>query len=76
MGEVQQVDAGGGPTRYGPNTDQAHHPPRVPPVAASCTTSTAVGEENLRLPRGRRFGYRIVNRESLFQGYCPRCRAV
>ena len=53
------------------------------PTTTSCASGRGelhdvypVGEENLRLPRGRRFGYRIVNRESLFQGYCPRCRAV
>jgi len=31
------------------------------------------GLDTLELPRSKRFGYRIVNREVLFQGYCSDC---
>jgi hypothetical protein len=31
------------------------------------------GLDALELPRSDRFGYRIINREVLFQGYCLNC---
>lgn len=73
MGEVQQVDAGGGPTRYDPNTGDDHHHL----VCLNCGDLRDVhpqGLDALELPRSQRFGYRIVNREVLFQGYCSACR--
>lgn len=72
MGEVQQVDAGGGPTRYDPNTQDGHHHL----VCLNCGELRDVhpqGMDTLELPRAQRFGYRIVNREVLFQGYCRDC---
>jgi Fur family ferric uptake transcriptional regulator len=72
MGEVQQVDAGGGPTRYDPNTGDGHH--HI--VCLNCGDLRDVhpkGLDALELPRSQRFGYRIVNREVLFQGYCSDC---
>jgi Fur family ferric uptake transcriptional regulator len=72
MGEVQQVDAGGGPTRYDPNTKDGHHHL----VCLKCGDLRDVhpqGLDTLELPRSKRFGYRIVNREVLFQGYCSDC---
>jgi len=72
MGEVQQVDAGGGPTRYDPNTKDGHHHL----VCLACGELRDVhphGLDGLELPRSARFGYRIVNREVLFQGYCRDC---
>jgi Fur family ferric uptake transcriptional regulator len=72
MGEVQQVDAGGGPTRYDPNTQDGHHHL----VCLNCGDLRDVhprGLDALELPRSQRFGYRIVNREVLFQGYCSDC---
>lgn len=72
MGEVQQVDAGGGPTRYDPNTKNGHHHL----VCLKCGDLRDVhpqGLDSLELPRSDRFGYRIVNREVLFQGYCREC---
>lgn len=72
MGEVQQVDAGVGPTRYDPNTKDGHHHL----VCLKCGELRDVhpqGLEALELPRSKRFGYRIVNREVLFQGYCSDC---
>jgi Fur family transcriptional regulator, stress-responsive regulator len=72
MGEVQQVDAGGGPTRYDPNTEDGHHHL----VCLKCGALRDVhpqGLDALELPRSQRFGYRIVNREVLFQGYCSDC---
>jgi Fur family ferric uptake transcriptional regulator len=62
MGEVQQVDAGGGPTRYDPNTQDGHHHL----VCLKCGDLRDVhpqGLEALELPRLQRFGYRIVNRD-------------
>lgn len=72
MGEVQQVDAGAGPTRYDPNTEDGHHHL----VCLKCGDLRDVhpqGLDALELPRPQRFGYRIVNREVLFQGYCSDC---
>jgi Fur family ferric uptake transcriptional regulator len=72
MGEVQQVDAGVGPTRYDPNTADGHHHL----VCLKCGDLRDVhpqGMGALELPRSQRFGYRIVNREVLFQGYCGKC---
>jgi len=72
MGEVQQVDAGGGSTRYDPNTERRHHHL----VCLKCNQLLDVyptGVDGLELPRSQRHGYRIVNQEILFQGYCPTC---
>jgi Fur family ferric uptake transcriptional regulator len=72
MGEVQQVDAGGGPTRYDPNTQDGHHHL----VCLNCGDLRDVhpqGLDALALSRSQRYGYRIVNREVLFQGYCSAC---
>jgi Fur family ferric uptake transcriptional regulator len=74
MGEVQQVDAGPGPTRYDPNVEQPHQHL----VCLRCGELRDVypaGEDSIALPRSQRFGYRLVSREVLFQGYCPRCNA-
>jgi len=72
MGEVQQVDAGPGPTRYDPNVQLPHHHL----VCLRCGELRDVypgGEESLDLPQSQRFSYQVVSREVLFQGYCPRC---
>jgi Fur family transcriptional regulator, stress-responsive regulator len=72
MGEVKQVDAGAGPTRYDPNTEDGHHHL----VCLKCGDLRDVhpqGLDALELARSQRFGYRIVNREVLFQGYCSDC---
>ncbi len=72
MGEVQQVDAGGGPTRYDPNTEDDHHHL----LCLNCGDLRDVhphGLDALEVPRSQRFGYRIVSREVLFQGYCSDC---
>lgn len=72
MGEVQQVDGGPGPTRYDPNVDGRHHHL----VCLRCGELRDVympSEERVDLPRSQRYGYRLVNREILFQGYCPNC---
>ena len=72
MGEVKQVEAGGGPTRYDPNTEDGHHHL----VCLKCGDLRDVhpqGLDALELARSQRFGYRIVNREVLFQGYCSEC---
>src|SRR5262249_2413808 len=75
MGEVQQVDAGPGPTRYDPNVEQPHHHL----VCLACGELHDVypaGEDTMELPRSQRFGYQLVSREVLFQGYCPRCSST
>jgi Fe2+ or Zn2+ uptake regulation protein len=72
MGEVQQVDAGVGPTRYDPNTTDGHQHL----VCLKCGDVRDVhpqGMAALELPRSQRFGFRIVNREVVFQGYCSGC---
>jgi Fe2+ or Zn2+ uptake regulation protein len=72
MGEVIPVAAGPGPIRYDPNVDKSHQHL----VCLKCGDLHDVypaGEESVALPRDQRFGYQLVNREILFQGYCPRC---
>lgn len=75
MGEVQQVDAGPGPTRYDPNVQRPHDHL----VCLRCGELRDVypaREGSVELPRSQRFGYQVVSRDVLFQGYCPRCRAT
>ena len=75
MGEVQQVAAGTGPVRYDPNTKDGHHHL----VCLECGDLRDVhprGLDVLELPRSESFGFRIVNREVLFQGYCSGCAAL
>jgi Fur family transcriptional regulator, stress-responsive regulator len=72
MGEVQQVDAGPGPARYDPNVEQPHHH-LVCLRCGELRDVYPVGEGRIELPRSQRFGYELVSREVLFQGYCPRC---
>ncbi len=72
MGEVQPVDAGGGPTRYDPNTKDGHHH-LVCLVCGDLRDVHPEGLEALELPRSEHFGFRVVNREVLFQGYCSNC---
>ena len=75
MGEVQQVDAGPGPTRYDPNVQRPHDHL----VCLKCGELRDVyptGEDSIALPRSQRFGYQLVSREVLFKGYCPRCRSA
>jgi Fur family ferric uptake transcriptional regulator len=72
MGVLQQVDTGAGPIRYDPNTERRHHHL----VCLRCGRLHdvyPVGEDGLRLPRSQRFGYRIIDQEIVFQGYCPTC---
>jgi Fur family ferric uptake transcriptional regulator len=71
LGEVRVVEAGGGRVRYDPNADRPHDHL----VCLGC------GELHDVYPRGRlslshddRFGHRLVARETVFKGYCPRCR--
>lgn len=72
MGEVQQVDAGPGPTRYDPNVERPHHH-LVCLKCGELRDVYPVGDDGVALPRSQRFGYRLVSHEVLFQGYCPRC---
>jgi Fur family transcriptional regulator, stress-responsive regulator len=75
MGEVQQVDAGPGPTRYDPNVEQPHHH-LVCLRCGELHDVYPVGEDSIELPRSQRFGYQLVSRDVLFQGYCSRCRST
>jgi Fur family transcriptional regulator, stress-responsive regulator len=72
MGEVQQVDAGPGPTRYDPNVQLPHHH-LVCLRGGELRDVYPGGEESIELPQSQRFSYQVVSREVLFQGYCPRC---
>ncbi len=72
MGEVHQVGAGGGPIRYDPNIEDGHHHL----VCLRCGELRDVhprGLDAVELPSSERFGYRVVNREVLFRGYCSDC---
>jgi Fe2+ or Zn2+ uptake regulation protein len=75
MGEVQQVDAGPGPTRYDPNVERPHHH-LVCLRCGELRDVYPVGEDSIELPRSQRFGYQLVSRDVLFQGYCPGCRST
>jgi Fur family transcriptional regulator, stress-responsive regulator len=71
LGEVQQVQSGGGRTRYDPNTGQRHD-------HLLCLGCGAIHDVYTRgrveLPRSQRFGHQVVAQETIFKGYCPRCR--
>lgn len=72
MGEVKEVNAGAGPSRYDPNTDATHHH-LVCLTCGQLHDVYPVGEDSLQLPRSQQHGYRIINREILFRGYCSSC---
>jgi Fe2+ or Zn2+ uptake regulation protein len=75
MGEVLEVSAGRGPTRYDPNVAERHHHL----VCVRCGELLDVqpdGEDGLRLPTRHRHGYQVVDVEIVFRGVCRRCRTL
>jgi Fur family transcriptional regulator, stress-responsive regulator len=72
MGEVQQVDAGNGPTRYDPNTTDGHHH-LVCLICGDLRDVHPSGLDTLELAASERFGYRVIGQEVVFQGYCREC---
>jgi Fur family transcriptional regulator, stress-responsive regulator len=72
LGELRVVETGDGPVRYDPNTDRPHDHL----LCLGCGTIHDVYPAGgVRLPRSQQFGHEIVARETIFKGYCPRCRA-
>lgn len=72
FGELRVVETGGGRVRFDPNTVRAHDHL----VCLGCGEIRDVySRGQLRLPRSQRFGHRLTGRETIFRGYCPRCRA-
>jgi Fur family transcriptional regulator, stress-responsive regulator len=72
MGEVSEVRAGAGVTRYDPNAHVPHH-------HLVCTGCGAIldvrpeGTAGLRLTSPDRHGYRVDEVEVVFRGRCPDC---
>ncbi len=75
MGEVREVRAGTGVTRYDPNAHVRHH-------HLVCTGCGAIfdvrpeGTGGLRLTGSDRHGYRVDEVEVVFRGRCPDCASA
>lgn len=75
MGEVSEVRADTGVTRYDPNVHDRHH-------HLVCTGCGAIldvrpeGMTGLRLTADDRHGYTVDNVEVVFRGRCPNCNAT
>jgi Fur family ferric uptake transcriptional regulator len=71
LGELATVQSGRGRPRYDPNTAQRHD-------HLLCLGCGAIHDVYARgpveLPRSQRFGHEVVAHETIFKGYCPRCR--
>jgi Fur family ferric uptake transcriptional regulator len=71
LGELATVQSGRGRPRYDPNTGQRHD-------HLLCLGCGAIHDVYARgrvaLPRSQRFGHQVVAHETVFKGYCPRCR--
>ena len=72
-GMVHKVEMAKGQARYEPMLGRHHHDHLVCLKCGDLHDVYPVGEESIVLPRDQSFGYQLVNREILFQGYCPRC---
>jgi Fur family ferric uptake transcriptional regulator len=71
LGELRVVETGQGRVRYDPNADRPHDHL----ICIECGQIHDVhGQGEVRLPRAQQFGHRIVGRETIFRGYCARCR--
>ena len=70
MGELQQVDVGGGATRFDPNVGHHHHL-----VCTKCGQVRDVHAEyaGLRVPAGQRQGFVVDSAEVVFRGLCDQC---
>jgi Fur family ferric uptake transcriptional regulator len=72
MGELLEVSAGGGPKRYDPNARQPHQHL----VCLGCGDLRDVsptGEQSLDVPAAQLHGYRLVDVDIVFRGFCPAC---
>ncbi|MBI2218707.1 MAG: transcriptional repressor [Candidatus Rokubacteria bacterium] len=71
LGELQPLQSGRGRPRYDPNTAQRHD-------HLVCLGCGAIHDVHARgrveLPQAERFGHEVVAHETIFKGYCPRCR--
>ena len=71
LGELRVVETGQGRVRYDPNADRPHDHL----ICLGCGEIHDVhAQGEVRLSRSQRFGHRIVGRETVFRGYCGRCR--
>ena len=74
LGELIPVeDSGPGGTRYDTNPEPHHHL-----LCIQCRRLVDLRRkfDGLRLSSGERAGYRIVNRQVTFYGYCPDCQGA
>jgi Fur family ferric uptake transcriptional regulator len=70
LGELRAVHAGRGRPRYDPTPGPHDHL-----VCLECGSLHDVHPRGqVTLPAAQRFGHRVVGRETLFKGYCPRCQ--
>jgi Fur family ferric uptake transcriptional regulator len=71
LGEVAPVVTGRGKPRYDPNAATPHDHL----VCLGCGAIHDVhGRGRARLAPAQRYGHRLVGQETVFKGYCPRCR--
>lgn len=72
QGELVEIDLGEGKTRYDTDTNTHHHL-----LCISCYTLVDIHRdfEGLGLLPEEAQGYRIVDRQITFYGYCPNCQA-
>jgi Fur family ferric uptake transcriptional regulator len=70
LGELQPVAAGRGRPRYDPTAAPHDHL-----LCVGCGALHDVrGRGRVTLPPAERFGHRVVGSQTIFKGYCPRCR--
>lgn len=75
MGELDQLQLGGGSARFDPNTSPHHHA-----VCERCgkVCDLAVDFDDVRMPRARAGelqGFRVTATEVVFRGLCQGCQA-
>jgi Fe2+ or Zn2+ uptake regulation protein len=72
QGELMEIDLGEGKTRYDTDTSTHHHL-----LCVSCHALVDIHREfqGLELLPEEAQGYRIVDRQVTFYGYCPSCRS-
>ncbi len=71
LGELQPIQTGRGRARYDPNAGDGHD-------HLVCLGCGAIHDVHARgrveLPPSQRFGHDVVTHETVFKGYCARCR--
>jgi Fe2+ or Zn2+ uptake regulation protein len=70
MGEIAQIDLGTGSSRFDPNLVEHQHL-----VCDGCGVVHDIEADftDVRLPRGKHHGFRVLRTEIVFRGLCPAC---